>query len=237
MKQVRAISFDLDDTLWAIWPVIDRAEAVLHEHIEARYPRIAKNHDRHDLRRLRNQLNDDRPDLAHDLTELRRVSFESLLLRYGYDAKDSHELVERFLELRHEVSLFPDVLPALEQLSRRFTLIAVSNGNADISRLGIGPFFSGQISARKAGVKKPDPRIFQAACSLIDARPEEVLHVGDHPVEDVIGARQAGLHAAWVNRTDGKWTHDHPGHVEVTDLDQLVKLCETLDHWERQEVQ
>jgi len=41
MKHIQAISLDLDDTLWAIWPVIDRAEVVLHQHISEAFPLIA----------------------------------------------------------------------------------------------------------------------------------------------------------------------------------------------------
>ena len=81
MKHIQAISLDLDDTLWAIWPVIDRAEAILHQHISKAFPLIGQNHDAQDLRRLRNDVHQSRPDLSHDLTEMRRVSFEHLLSR------------------------------------------------------------------------------------------------------------------------------------------------------------
>ena len=229
MKTPRAISFDLDDTLWAIWPVIDRAEAVLHEYICESFPRIGESHDVGDLRLQRNEIHQQRPDLAHDLTELRRVSFESLLQRYGYDPEASHDLIARFLDLRHDVTLYPDVVPALSWLSERFTLIAVSNGNADISRLGIARFFQGQISARAAGVKKPDPVIFGKACELLAAKPAEVLHVGDHPVEDVIGAQQAGLRGAWVNRKGETWSHETAPHAVVEDLAQLVDLLDQTE--------
>lgn len=226
IDSIRVISFDLDDTLWEIWPVIDRAERILHEHICEAFPRIGENHGPADLRLHRNRLNEERPDLAHDLTELRRVSFERLLVEYGYDAAASHELVDRFLELRHDVTLFPDVLPALERLSNRFRLIAVSNGNADVIRLGIGRYFSGQVSARSAGVKKPDKKIFEQACALVDLKPEQILHVGDHPLEDVMGAQAAGLRAVWVNRRGSEWPHGESAHAEVSDLAQLVTLLE-----------
>jgi len=229
MKSLRAISFDLDDTLWSIWPVIDRAEAALHEHICETFPRIGASHDAGDLRLQRNEIYQQRPDLAHDLTELRRVSFESLLERYGYDPAASHDLIARFLDLRHDVTLYPDVVPALSRLSERFKLVAVSNGNADISRLGIARFFQGQISARVAGVKKPDPVIFGMACELLAAKPSEVLHVGDHPVEDVIGAQQAGLKGAWVNRNGDSWSHETTPHAVVEDLAQLVDLLDQTE--------
>ncbi len=227
MKQVRGISLDLDDTLWAIWPVIDRAETVLHRHISETFPRIGERHDAQDLRRVRNEIHQTRPDLAHDLTESRRVSFEVLLERYGYDPQASHDLMGRFLDLRHDVTLYPDVVPALSALSERFAVVAVSNGNADISRLGIGDYFQGQISASTVGVKKPDRQIFHMACELLEMDPAQVLHVGDHPLEDVIGAQQAGLCAAWVNRNGDDWEYEETPHAEVSDLAQLVRLLDT----------
>ena len=87
MKALRAISLDLDDTLWAIWPVIERAEKALHDHICKAFPRIAEAQDAADLRLQRTEFYEQRPDLAHDLTELRRLSFELLLDRHGYDLR------------------------------------------------------------------------------------------------------------------------------------------------------
>ena len=229
MKTLRAISFDLDDTLWAIWPVIDRAETALHDYICKTFPRIGETHGAGDLRLQRNEIYEQRPDLAHDLTELRRVSFELLLERHGYDPEASHDLIARVLELRHDVTLYPDVVPALVRLSERFPLIALSNGNADISRLGIAQYFQGQISARTAGVKKPDPAIFAMACDLLSAKPSEVLHVGDHPVEDVVGAQQAGLKGAWVNRAEATWPQETAPHLVVEDLTQLADLLDQIE--------
>ena len=157
------------------------------------------------------------------------MSFELLLERHGYDPEASHDLIARFLELRHDVTLYPDVVPALVRLSERFPLIALSNGNADISRLGIAQYFQGQISARTAGVKKPDPAIFAMACDLLSAKPSEVLHVGDHPVEDVVGAQQAGLKGAWVNRAEATWPQETAPYLVVEDLTQLADLLDQIE--------
>ena len=79
MKHIRGITLDLDDTLWDIWSVIRRAEVELHRHIESYYPRVASRYDADGLRSLRNQAYETRPDLAHDLTELRRYSVAMIL--------------------------------------------------------------------------------------------------------------------------------------------------------------
>ena len=228
MKHIRGISLDLDDTLWDVWSVIRRAEVALHQHIQARYPDVASRYDADAIRDLRNQIVETRPDIAYDLTESRRVSFALMLESCGHDPEDSHALMAYFLELRHEVELFPDVQPALEALSARYDVIALSNGNADVGRLPIGPLFKGQVNAASAGVKKPDSRIFQAGCEQLGMDPEAVLHVGDHPIEDVLGAKDAGLSAVWVNRTAAPWTHTQKPDAEVQNMAELVTLLESV---------
>ena len=228
MKHVQGISLDLDDTLWDVWSVIGRAEAALHRHIQAHYPDVARRYDADAIRELRNQIVETRPDIAYDLTESRRVSFAQMLESCGENPEDSHALMAYFLELRHEVELFPDVEPALKALSARYDLIALSNGNADVRRLPIGPLFKGQVSAASAGVKKPDRHIFEVGCQELGMDPGAVLHVGDHPFEDVLGAKDAGLSAVWVNRTAASWPHPQQPDAEVKDMAELVVLLESV---------
>ena len=73
------------------------------------------------------------------------------------------------------------------------------------------------MSARSAGVAKPDARIFHAACASIDTPPGAVLHVGDDPDLDV--------RSAWVNRHARPWPGDPVETVEVRDL---LALCDLL---------
>jgi putative hydrolase of the HAD superfamily len=133
--------------------------------------------------------------------------------------------LEVFIAARSAVELFPDVPEALERLSSRYPLIALTNGNADIGRAGIARFFTCLVNARSAGCAKPDARIFLSGCSHVSARPSEVLHVGDDPDLDVRGALRAGLHAAWMNRERKPWPGEPDDHTEVHDL---LALCERL---------
>ena len=84
----------------------------------------------------------------------------------------------------------------------RYRIVAVSNGNAQVQRVGLGEFFAAAISARAHGAAKPAPSIFLAACRAAGAPPHRVLHLGDDPLLDVDGALAAGLQAAWVVRSD-----------------------------------
>ncbi|HMK85325.1 MAG TPA: HAD family hydrolase, partial [Steroidobacteraceae bacterium] len=61
------------------------------------------------------------------------------------------------------------------------------------------------VTAIGAGAAKPDARIFAALADLAGVDAGEILHVGDDPVADVVGARQAGMQSAWLNRDARAW--------------------------------
>jgi putative hydrolase of the HAD superfamily len=131
---------------------------------------------------------------------------------------------EVFFAERQRVSFFEDALPALEWLSGRYPLLALSNGNADLARVGFGAYFKGGVSASQCGVAKPDVRIFLAAAQLAGVPPEQVLHVGDDASHDVLGGLAAGMQTVWVNRSEHLWTHDAQPHETVSQLNELCDL-------------
>lgn len=101
--------------------------------------------------------------------------------------------------------------------------MSLTNGNAELSRVGLAPFFVASIAALEVGVSKPDPRIFRAAAEAVGVHPHEVLHVGDDAVTDVLGAYDAGMQAVWINREQAAWPHAQKPHLEVADLGGLVE--------------
>jgi HAD superfamily hydrolase (TIGR01509 family) len=227
LARVRAISIDLDDTLWPIGPTIARAEAALlawfREHAPAAAILAAKPAS---LREARHYLQIKHPELAHDLSALRRESIRFVLLQGGEDPELAEEGFELFLAERHRVELYEDALPALEWLAGRYTVVALSNGNADVQRIGLGAHFHAALSARAFGVAKPDARIFHQAATLAGVRPQEVLHIGDDAQLDVLGALVAGLQVAWLNRAGAPWEHAPLApHLTVADL---MSLCNQL---------
>ena len=226
MKNFQAISLDLDDTLWSIFPVILRAEEKIQQYLVREFSRINSYTISTDCKDAIKEVHQSYPEITHDLTELKRLSFELILNKYDYDPSESKNLIEKYLDLRHEVEIYPDVLPALKTLSSQFKLVALSNGNADINRLDLNKYFIAQVSAGEFGVKKPDNEIFHKACELLDTKPEDVLHVGDHPSEDVIGAEEAGLQSAWMNRFDREWPFEKQPSAELHNLNDLVEFIE-----------
>ena len=227
---IKAITLDLDDTLWPVWPVIEKAEAALEEWLGRHAPMtaalFANPTARHDIRE---QIVRTRPELRHNLSAIRREAIRLALYRSRENPLLAEEAFEVFFAARHDVTLFDDAMLALEFLSARYPVVALSNGNADIGRIGLAPYFRAAISAQEFGVGKPDPRIFHAAAGAVDVLPHNVLHVGDDAALDVLGALNAGMQTAWVNRADHLWTHDDVPHETVTSLTELCDLFRLAD--------
>lgn len=225
LGKIKAITIDLDDTLWPIWPTIERAEKALHDWLGDNAPMAAALFaNPAALRDIRAEMTTARPDLKHDMSALRRESIRLALSRAGEDPLLAEAAFDVFFAARQQVVLFDDALPALEFLAARYPLVALSNGNADLERIGLSHFFRAAICAREFGVGKPDPRIFHAASGAVDLVPDQVLHVGDDATLDALGALNAGMQAAWLNRSDALWPHEQEPHVTLTHLGELREL-------------
>jgi putative hydrolase of the HAD superfamily len=199
---IHAITLDLDDTLWPVAPAIERAEAALDAWLQAHAPRTAMRWPRPVRRLLRDQVEAENPQLAHDFTAQRLITLERMLASSGEDTTLVAPAFEAYFAARCEVEHYDDTLQALERLAARVPLAAVSNGNACLKRIGLMHLFAFQLGAREHGAAKPARSIFHAACAQLQCRPEHVLHVGDDVALDVIGAAQAGLRTCWINRCD-----------------------------------
>lgn len=222
---IRALTLDLDDTLWPIAPAIARAETVLHAWLRGAAPATAAAFDITALRARRDEVSRSRPDIAHDFSAVRRESLRLALRDAGDDEALADAAFEVFFEARHELELYPEVAHSIERLARRYPLFALSNGNAEIARTALGPWFVGAVSACELGVGKPDPRIFHEACRRLACEPAQVLHVGDDLELDVLGAKAAGLQTFWLRREPGA---PHPDHVDVVSIACLKTLADRL---------
>jgi 2-haloalkanoic acid dehalogenase type II len=223
--RVKAITLDLDDTLWPIDEVMARAEGILHEWFECYAPRVAAALPPPEFAAYRRALALELPAIGHDFTMLRREALHRALQQHDEDVSLVDSAMTVFLGARNDVRFYPDALEALERLSRHYPVVSLSNGNADLAQIGIGHHFRATVSARGFGVAKPDPRIFHAACAEIDLCPEEVLHVGDDPDLDVRGGIGAGVRTVWMNRTRRTWVGEP---VETLEMHDLLALCEWL---------
>lgn len=224
---IRAITIDLDETLWPVGPAIARAEAALQTWLETHAPAVAREFSPESMRAMRDEVFATLAGSArHDYGQVRRMVLARAMTMVGEDPAKAHTAYEVFDAGRQNVEFFPDALPALQRLAARFPVAALSNGTADVTRVGIGEHFTFALSPRSAGLSKPDPRIFQLACERLQCAPDEVLHVGDDVALDVDAALAAGLRAVWVNRTGLPWTGARAPDLIVADLHALVSWLE-----------
>lgn len=210
MQDIRTITIDLDDTLWEIHPVIRRAEQLLRDWLERHYPRTTEMFSIEDARELRRNVVSEHAEMRHDLTFLRRTVLARMGIAAGYGDGLVDSAMEVFDDARNTVDIFPEVRPALSALREDYVLVAVTNGNANLEKIGIHDLFHEFVSARTAGAAKPARQIFDHAVTAGGAPAEQTLHVGDHPEYDVNGARDAGLRTAWVNRDGSDWPDGLP---------------------------
>lgn len=205
-----AITLDLDDTLWPIAPAIVRAEAALDAWLQAHAPRSAARWPLAARAALREQVDRERPALAHDMTAQRRWMFEHMFVEAGDGIEHVDAAYEAYFAGRCEVTCYDDSLQALERLAERIPLAALSNGNACLRRIGLDHLFDFQLGASEHGAAKPAASLFHAACARLSLAPPQVLHVGDDVECDVVGAAQAGMATCWINRDARDWPSQHP---------------------------
>ena len=221
---MRAIAFDLDNTLWAVEPVLVRAEARVYAWLREHCPRITANLSIEDMRRAREALARREPHQAHDFTYLRTAALLGHAREHGYEEDIAAHAFEVFLAARCEVELYADVRPGLERLRTRFALATLSNGNADLGRIGLTPWFSLSLNARQIGAAKPARLCFERLASGLGVAPAQLWYVGDDPYLDIEAARAAGLGTVWMNRTAQPWPAElAPADLTVADLNALAQ--------------
>lgn len=223
MSALRLITLDLDDTLWPCAPVIAAAERAVHGWLARHAPRLAAAHDIEALRAHRQHLAHRQPEIAHDLGEVRRRSLAELLERFGYPPELAERGLRCFLDHRNRVEPYTEVRAALHQLGKRYRLISLTNGNAEVAATPLGGLFTHDLGAAEVGAAKPDPALFEAALALADCAAHEALHIGDDPVRDVEAARRCGFTTVWLDRADRQW----PAELEAPalmarDLDAVI---------------
>ncbi|MET0328589.1 MAG: HAD-IA family hydrolase [Luteimonas sp.] len=224
---IRAITLDLDDTLWPFAPIGVRVEQTLDAFLREHSPATADMYPIERMRDLRTRVFAENPQLLHDLAGLRQLTIETALRDSGGDLGLLDAAYAVFYAERNKVEYYPDSLAALERIAARVPVAAVTNGNADLDRVGIGHLFAFTLGSREHGAAKPDASIFHAACARLGCAHGDVLHVGDHIEADVAGAARAGLRSCWINREARRW--EHPELTPDLEFDTLTALADWLD--------
>lgn len=231
LTNVTALSLDLDDTLWGFDAAVSRAEVALHQWLLKSAPSTAGLlMSSESVGHFRKVVANSRLDLAHDPALLRRESIREILRIAGEKPDLCDEAYAVFYAERQRVVLFDDVLPALEWLSSRYPIAAITNGNSNLGLIGLAHFFQATIAAKEAGVAKPEPEIFHMAATALGVAPHQILHIGDDWQLDVEGAHLAGFQTAWLKRNGLSISGDGPTKSNVPNFTicNLYELCDKL---------
>lgn len=229
-RQIKLLSFDLDDTLWPCMPTIMAAEQAHYRWLNENVPVISSRYDIKQLRDKRLALMAQNPHWAHDLSKVRTESLLALSEEFDCGADWIEAAFQVFYEARQVVDLFEDVVPVLDRLAKDYPMLALTNGNADISHTGISHWFEFAMSAADVGAKKSEPLIYQMALSQVSVAARYAVHIGDDPVQDVLGARRAGMISVWLNREQKTWTqNNYQPDAEISSLHELPCLLEKFE--------
>ncbi len=229
---IRLLTFDLDDTLWEIAPVLVRAEAITYAWLQQHVPAVTAKFSCDALRDMRLQIARDNPALAHRVTDLRVRGLHNAMELAGLSNHLIEDLVERafatFLHARHDVELFDHAEQVLFDLKNRFQLGAITNGNFDIARTNLDRFFDFAVCAEKFERAKPHPEPFLHALSLANCEVHECIHIGDDSENDVRGAQRLGIHTIWINRSGLPWIGENPPSENIQQLAELPAAVERI---------
>ncbi len=230
-REISVLSFDLDDTLWPCLPTILRAEKLLHQWLVEHVSVITNCYDINQLREKRHKLFNDQLQLKYDLSKLRLKSFEMLAQEFDLSDDWIMPAFDVFYEARQQVSLFEDVKPVLDELTKDYQLASLTNGNADTVKTGIDHWFDYTLNSASVGKMKSEPDIYRQIQHLANIDAQQMVHIGDDPLHDISGAKAAGVFAVWLNRDDKAWSlQDCQPDAEISSLYELPELISELSN-------
>ena len=245
---IEAVLFDGDQTLWDFQRVMhDALVVVLGELRSARPGPFTDALSVADIQRDRQAVAEELAGIEFNLARLRVLGFARTLERRrrvegGDEAADTDtELAQRltttyFDHRDRDPALFPDVIPCLDTLRPRYRLGLLSNGSRLPERMGLGAYFDSVVFAQDHRVVKPDKGLFEVSERELGVGPAACVLVGDHPLNDVVGAKRAGWSAVWLDRDGGDAgmfeqlaDGDERPDAIVSSLHELPRALDALD--------
>ncbi len=238
-KRVRAVFFDLDETLADDDRAMREALARTCATLGKRYPQIEPGKLEAIYMRVGNQWWTDSGSVPRtsdtgstDGRDIRIEVWSESLKAYGLIDKDlAIEAADLYSQERKAgYCLFPEAEEVLRTLRQRFTLGVITNGPADTQReklhiVGIVPYLHTFVISGELGIGKPDSGIFLKALESAQVKPEEAVHVGDSLTSDIAGATNVGMYTVWINRNGVTRPQNAPGpDLEVDNLRELIPI-------------
>ncbi|MCP1124441.1 HAD family hydrolase [Bacillus sp. 3103sda1] len=215
---VKAVIFDLDGTL------LDR-DSSLKLFIKDQYKRYIN-----ELKHVPEELYVNRfIELDNKGYVWKDKVYERLLQEYVISSLTWEQLLEDYISnFQHHCIPFSNMEHVLQELKNSGILLGmITNGFTEfqllnIRALGIDKYMDIILVSEQEGLKKPQAEIFLRALESLGVSPEESVYVGDHPENDVVGARNVGMHAIW--KKDVFWGNQFTDEHVIDDLKELLSI-------------
>ncbi|MFY8275517.1 HAD-IA family hydrolase [Pseudoalteromonas sp. SSDWG2] len=223
LSQAKVLSFDLDDTLYNNHPVIKAALQAQHDYLHT-LDAWREQADGFWLE-CRNAVLRQDPALVNDVTELRKQALTYAIEYIGEDSHHADAAYNAFAHARSNIVVSDDVLTLLASLRQKYTLIAITNGNVDVSKFNLKNQFELVLMAGPDGKAKPHAELFNNAASQLGVANHEIIHIGDSLDTDVRGANNAGCRSVWLNNQGIQYHYKGLPCCEISDVMELQALC------------
>jgi putative hydrolase of the HAD superfamily len=214
---IKAVLFDLDGTL------LNRDASVKH-FIESQYDRLIEylSHIPQEQYISRFLELDNKGYVWKDIV------YQQLTEEFYINLITWEALLQDYMEQFHKNCIpFPNLKQTLTQLkSKSIRIGVITNGLGqfqmdNIRALGIESLFDVILISEWEGIKKPNQAIFRKALSELGVAPHESIYIGDHPINDVKAANNAGMISVW--KRDDAWSCDDADFI-IDDLSEVLKL-------------
>ena len=222
LEQAKVLSFDLDDTLYNNHPVIKAALQAQHDYLQT-LPQW-REQEADFWQYCREQALMQQPTLAHDVTALRKQALTHAMNHLGVDNSHAEHAYRAFAEARSDIVVADSVLALLDTLRQRFRLIAITNGNVDVTRFNLHGQFDAVFMAGPDGRAKPYSDLYHKAAQAMAVTPQQIIHIGDSLDTDVQGANNAGCKSVWLNNQAISYQYKGLADMEISDIHELEIL-------------
>lgn len=220
-RKIKAVLFDFDNTLQ------DRDEAVRRFYtvwLKKHFPDISGDALQGIIDRLEEESN-------HGLRSYRLVFEAALSLLPFKEGETSYEEFQQVLKYAYPANtvLFPDAISTITALREKGVLVGViTNGyshiqNAKLDAANIRPLLDVTVVSGDIDIQKPNAEPFRRAAMLLGMHPENCIYVGDNPVNDIEGAKNAGMQPVFLDLKFDEVT------VEDPEIPHIYHLKEILD--------
>jgi len=200
-KSYKHIFFDLDRTLWDFDASSNEAFHDIYEKFGLKNKGVDsvssfKDYYNHHNEILWGQYREGK--LSKEV--LRGLRFRLTLKEFGVDDEElAQQIGMHYVKISPLlVHLFPNAFQILDYLHPKYQLHIITNGFSEVQYTkletsGLGKYFIKVITSEEAGVKKPDPKIFELALNKAKANLDASIMIGDDPEVDIIGAKNIGM--------------------------------------------